>query len=278
MAGIANVQSLNDFFPPEILWEVFKQSDFSDHSNKAQVCKIWNAAMQSYLESPVAYKQLIDQYQSKTKQRAAGFLNMVPLKLEDYCEAYTAKVKFLETNYRNCTGDKHLLVKGLNIYKNSYTQHVTVYFSGFYKVCLNSPNIPEALKADLVGKVFVKLYSLNTKRTAISDKPWASLWSLEANTKARSPAKIQFFPIELFRVKIVNDEVVEKQNNDVVCIVFNSSIIQIQINYQLTKLGYFRNDGDKVKTILLQPNNSSQFYNRAKDFYIPRLHALPQST
>lgn len=283
MSGIVN--GLNDFFPAEILCEIFKYSDFSNHSKTAQVCKTWNRAMQAYLNSPGVCAQLINQFEPlEIKKQAERFLSMVPHKLEAYCAGYAQKIELLKErchqHYKAGTltkaKDLHLRLKD-RIEKPlvpDLTEILTVYYSGIFKVDPKSDYIPKGIDGDLRGKVFVKLRCLQFEGGVRRAMPW--ILTPSGRGKGSSVrAQIQLFPIELFHMKI-NNRVIEKQDNEIACIVFEGRLIELRFDKKVAQL----KSAEKISNDVVQPitlgSEESYSGTRPQDFYIPRLHATPR--
>lgn len=267
MSGTIN--GFNDFLPPEILGEVFKYSDFGSHLNAALVCKDWNAAMQSYSTvknySSVTCLQLINKYQSEVERQAAGFLSMVPQKLEAYCVKYDEKMKYLKNNYRQLK-PKDVMVHLTN---NNFSENLTVSFYEFVRVDPASSYIPKEVEKDLRGKIFVRLACLEKNGSRMG-----GLWN-DPKVSSLLDIQIKYLPIELFRAKIDKNVVLEKQNEKI-CFVIQERLKQFQV---VEKIPGDSDESEKRRCVVETITLSSEYgpsLCKASNFYVPRLHAARQ--
>lgn len=285
MTGIANVQPFNDFLPAEILCEVFKQSDFTTHSKAALVCKAWNVAMQGYLESLVACEQLIKEYQPR---HAVRFLSMVPYKLENYCAEFAQKMEQLRRDSTKiCQEVKNEVglskAKNLDVRLKSYNFLIEkfppyglaevsykVFVYGFLKINSASKNIPQENDKDLRGKTFVLLHYIE------NDNGIPVGLSFSLTPFGHRKVDVKFFPIELFQMKIKNGFVDKNQDDEIVCFVFEGRVIELKFDKEVVKIKpWVAISSSKIQTITLGSSEEALAYY-AQNFYIPRIHALPQ--
>lgn len=249
----------------ELLYGVFDFCSVEQNVRNTQVCQTWRGAA-----TEVAKKQIIRSAQNDLLRKAAGFLQMVPHKLEFYCVA-AGDLEAMKGDPKYSIQEVHAKAHTLATPKK-----YTVCIASFFRVNPLDKNIPPEKKEDLAGKAFVSLHFKATDYPDLDKSYRPCFWS--ESTVFGPGAVCKFFPVELFHLTVNNDGTISgDKNSGTVCFALRGRLIELSIEEGQEDVRNIRTiaipevNRDTAHTIELTPEGAHSGHIWAKDLYVARL-------